>query len=315
MNPLLSVIVPVYNTELYLETCLESILNQSYKKLEIILIDDGSFDCSGKICDDYGCLDKRVKVIHQKNKGLSAARNVGLEMATGEYIAFVDSDDYLALDCYDQCISTMERTRVDICCYDIFEQYGDLIKTVSHMPNGNLLKPFFAKDKLQLLFSLWPLVWAKVYKKSFLNENKLRFVEGIIYEDNPFVLGCWIRNPLVVILNKHLHYYRMKRPGQLSGDNNPKTADVFKMMEFIEKDFYNQGNADKYPLLFQWSIKNIWCLYRKTPNNQKKLFSYNMIFQFIRYGYLEKDLTKKVKYFKQAGFALKEFLELSIGLH
>ena len=99
-NGLISVIVPVYNVESYLEKCIDSIIHQTYKNLEIILVDDGSTDNSGKICDVYKEKDSRIKVIHKQNRGLSSARNCGLEIAKGEYIGFVDGDDYIAEDMY-----------------------------------------------------------------------------------------------------------------------------------------------------------------------------------------------------------------------
>ena len=98
MKPLISVIVPVYNVEEYLPKCLESIINQTYKNLEIILVDDGSTDNSGIICEDYAEKDKRIKVVHQTNLGISAARNAGLDLCSGDYITFVDSDDYIECD-------------------------------------------------------------------------------------------------------------------------------------------------------------------------------------------------------------------------
>ena len=103
-RPLISVIVPIYGVEKYLEQCLDSILNQTYRQLEIILIDDGSTDRCGEICDRYASRDSRIKVIHQTNQGLSAARNVGMDMATGEYISFIDSDDYIDLHFYEKMV-------------------------------------------------------------------------------------------------------------------------------------------------------------------------------------------------------------------
>ena len=106
---LISIIVPVYNVEPYLNKCLDSIVNQTYKKLEIILIDDGSTDNSGLICDEYASKDNRIIVVHQKNKGLSAARNVGLNIAKGDYIAFVDSDDFIEKDMYFTMYNVMNK--------------------------------------------------------------------------------------------------------------------------------------------------------------------------------------------------------------
>ena len=103
-TPLISVIVPVYNVEQYLRECIESITNQTYNHLQIILVDDGSTDDSGKICDEYKAIDERIIVIHQKNKGLVGARKTGLEVANGEYIGFVDSDDYIDREMYDSLL-------------------------------------------------------------------------------------------------------------------------------------------------------------------------------------------------------------------
>ena len=112
MHPLLSVIVPVYNTERYLTTCLESILDQIYSNIEVIVVDDGSTDESGKICDEIAKRDSRVTVIHKDNAGLSSARNIGIQVASGKYIAFVDSDDFLDRNCYKKisiCLKNMTR--------------------------------------------------------------------------------------------------------------------------------------------------------------------------------------------------------------
>lgn len=115
--PLISVIVPVYNAEKYLPKCLDSILAQTYKKLEIILVDDGSTDNSGKICDEYALKDSRIKIIHKQNGGVSSARNVALSVAKGEYIGFVDSDDYIENDMYEYLFGLCEKykTKISVC--------------------------------------------------------------------------------------------------------------------------------------------------------------------------------------------------------
>ena len=111
----ISVIVPVYNVEVYLDKCVKSIVNQSYRDLEIILVDDGSLDRSSELCDMWAQKDRRIRVIHQKNKGLSGARNAGLHIAKGDYLGFVDSDDYIALTMFEQMISAIQESNAELC--------------------------------------------------------------------------------------------------------------------------------------------------------------------------------------------------------
>ncbi len=125
MKDLISVVVPIYNVEQYLEKCLDSVLDQTYQKLEIILVDDGSIDCCSSICDQYAVKDKRIKVIHQKNGGLSAARNRGIKEARGKYITFIDSDDIITNDCieYLYYLLIQAHTKMSICAYSIINSH------------------------------------------------------------------------------------------------------------------------------------------------------------------------------------------------
>ena len=124
-TPLISVIIPVYNVEKYLRRCLDSVIAQTYQNLEIICVDDGSIDDSGKICDQYAVRDARIKVIHQENQGLSAARNRGLDAAEGEYIAFVDSDDYILEDMYKKMLDKLLDYSVDLCVCQWQYEFSD----------------------------------------------------------------------------------------------------------------------------------------------------------------------------------------------
>ena len=132
-QPLITVIVPVYNVEKYLRRCLDSIIRQTYQNLEILCIDDGSIDNSGEICEQYAARDARIKVIHQENQGLSTARNRGLDTATGEYIAFVDSDDYIAADVLEQLYQSAVSSDATcvICGYNCVDSNGSILSTYS----------------------------------------------------------------------------------------------------------------------------------------------------------------------------------------
>ena len=135
---MISVIVPVYNVEPYLRKCLDSIIGQTYKDLEIIIIDDGSTDCSGKICDEYEERDGRLKVFHTENKGLSAARNLGLDNATGDWIGFVDSDDWIEPDMYEVLLKRAGETSSKYFFFKLGINFSSLIKfyLLSFLHNG-----------------------------------------------------------------------------------------------------------------------------------------------------------------------------------
>ena len=130
MGKLVSIIVPVYNVQKYLKRCIDSIIAQTYENIDISLVDDGSKDESGKICDEYEKIDQRIRVIHKPNGGLSDARNKGMEIAKGEYIGFVDSDDYIAEDMFETLVNLLEETNSEISIVSYYEYYNDKLISV-----------------------------------------------------------------------------------------------------------------------------------------------------------------------------------------
>lgn len=186
-SQVISVIVPVYNVEKYLRQCLDSIINQTYPHLEIILVNDGSTDSSGDICDEYAALDPRVKVFHKPNGGLSSARNYGLQYVTGDYIAYVDSDDWIDLDLYKRCIDKFKSdTRIDAVFYDVNEVFLDkevysLIGDVKEFAYSDVTPNRYILELYSFGKSFSPAVWNKVYKADIIKD--LRFVDGKNYED------------------------------------------------------------------------------------------------------------------------------------
>ena len=184
-KPLVSIIIPVYNVEKYLDKCLDSVVNQTYTNLEIILVDDGSPDRCPAICDEWKSRDSRIKVIHQPNGGLSRARNAGLKIATGEFIGFVDSDDWIEPDMYETLLSTMLETGADIvvCNFYCEEVNSDAF---IQKPKSPVIERYTAEEALKLLISektfIHPVVWNKLFRKHLL--TNLLFPEDKIYEDN-----------------------------------------------------------------------------------------------------------------------------------
>ena len=209
-KPLISVIVPVYNVEKYIHRCVDSIINQTYTNLEIILVDDGSPDRCSEICDEYANKDSRIKVIHQKNSGLSAARNAGLDICTGDYIAFVDSDDYLDID-YFQVLES-KRDNVDFigCGFKRIKQNGT--KDFVFMTNEDVCvsgKELLYKYYDDVLYNIGinPItVWGKLYKKEIW--NRMRFLEGIIFEDMYLMPQILLSAPNIKFISYDGYNYR-----------------------------------------------------------------------------------------------------------
>ena len=200
-SPLISVIIPVYNVEKYLRECLDSVLAQTYKNLEIILIDDGSSDNSGQICDEYAAKDSRIKVIHQVNQGVSAARNAGLKAARGQYIGFVDSDDYIKPDMYEYLYQLISKDNADVAMCNF---YKGSFRTSS--------KDILDNYKLQKLLNIfdvpsWIFLWNKLYKSTLI--QGISFRSDMTYgEDSFFVFEIAKQNGLLAIGQEIKYFYR-----------------------------------------------------------------------------------------------------------
>lgn len=173
MDSIISVVIPVYNVAVYLPQCLDSILSQSYSDLQIILINDGSTDNSGLICDEYTARDSRIIVIHQKNAGAAAAKNAGLRIATGKYLSFVDSDDYLEPDAYTRMVSMLESKHADVIQCSFNDVYVN--KVVTHSIQGEQ-NEFTGIQYLEQFTRDWTcgLLWDKLYLRSIFHDVFLK---------------------------------------------------------------------------------------------------------------------------------------------
>lgn len=188
MEPLVSVIVPIYKVEAYLRQCIDSILNQSYRNLEIILVDDGSPDRCGEICDEYAKLDTRVKVIHKQNSGLADARNIGIKQATGQYIAFVDGDDWIDLDYYTYLCASIQDCDMLICGYKSVDEQGKQIESCIFEERVVDTEYDEISISLENLMSKSALgfVWNKLYKSEII--KSVEFEQLMPREDIVFNL-------------------------------------------------------------------------------------------------------------------------------
>lgn len=231
----ISVIVPVYNVEKYLSQCLDSIIHQTYKNLEIILVDDGSTDFSGLICDNYSQKDKRIKIIHKCQGGLSDARNAGLKIATGEYISFIDSDDFIDKNMYSILINNTQKYNSDIVWFNYYNYYSKKHFINSSIIKNNDLYDLSSSDKIKFaknLFYQYKMdahVWAKLYKRSIF--NNIKFPYGKLFEDIFVLLPILSNAKIISTIPDCLYFYRNRSESIV---NQYFKQNIIKNIDFIE---------------------------------------------------------------------------------
>lgn len=244
MNELISVIIPVYNVELYMERCLNSIIAQSYSNLEIILVDDGSTDKSGEICEKYALSDNRIKVLHIKNSGRGEARNTGLLEAKGEYIGFVDSDDWVERDLYQCLLDSIEEAKADISICGYYECLDDK-KDEKMLYENN----FVCSGKEALHYTMSNIagkywfniaIWNKLYRKDLIKKIKFR---GREYEDIMYNAEVLFSAGNVAYVNKCLYNYRLSRKGSIITEGfQRKTLEVEMKFKEERANFFKNNN-------------------------------------------------------------------------
>lgn len=218
-TPKISVIVPVYNTRPYLEQCLDSILTQTLTDIEIICVNDGSQDDSQSILERYIAADPRVRVMKKENGGLSSARNAGMGLARGDYIAFVDSDDFIAPNMMEALYTRAEETGADITIGDLFlydHRSGKVKVYRDQALFARLGRKVFALEEEPALIGCIG-AWDRIYRRSFLQEIGARFPEGMIYEDALFTAETLVRAKRIALVPEKLYYYRKNVPGSITG--------------------------------------------------------------------------------------------------
>lgn len=206
---LFSIIVPVYNVEVYLPRCLDSILNQTYEEFECIVVDDGSHDSSGNICDEYANRDARIKVIHQQNFGLGAARNKGLAIASGDYICFCDSDDWIEKDLFYELSKTIEKNNPDVVIYGFAHVlHNEKNFNVYHKDEINRIKD-------NVLTNEWTCAACnKCFRKSFLDGKQ--FPVGVLYEDAAFIPQLVYQAEKIEVIEKYFYNYDLRIEGSIT---------------------------------------------------------------------------------------------------
>ncbi len=240
-NHKISVIIPVYNVEAYLRQCLDSVISQTYKNLEIIIVDDWSTDNSWEICDEYAKKDKRIKIIHQENKGLSAARNIWLKMATWKYIWYIDSDDYVELDMYEKLYKIIEKTGLDMAISNRYIWQKDWSRIVNtNFPNKEIIT---SDEALEYFYdSLY--VRNKLYRKDII--KGLDFVETRA-QDVIYNFDIIKRIKRIACLNECKNYYRYN-PNSIVHTKKFKKNRLIFIKDGLDKEIDYAGKNCLYSL-------------------------------------------------------------------
>lgn len=269
--PLISVIVPVYNVEPYIRQCLDSIISQTYQNLEIILIDDGSPDNCGTICDEYARSDKRIKVLHKENGGLSSARNVGLKVAHGEYLGFVDSDDWIARDMFEYLLRNILLHSADIAACGRIEVHPQYKKAFGWRKT-EVCDKAQAIEHLVENKSLRNYMWDKLWKRKLFEE--VEFPEGRTFEDISVAHKLFAKADKIVCLTEPKYYYRQRTDGIVGSKMLKNEIDHF--MADVQR---HEDMCEQWPQYAQMlearcveDVVNIWRMCGFNSRSERKRY-------------------------------------------
>ena len=296
METLVTVGVAMYNVEKYLPQCLDSIIGQSYSNLEIILVDDGSIDRTGKIADDYASKDSRISVIHQSNKGLGGARNVALDAATGGYITFVDSDDYLMPDFVEYMVSLISAQKSEMAisknCFttsDMKQMNGD--KLNYYTSEEAVIEFFLPKMRLG--------AWNKIYELEFLKKNHLRFVSELkTGEGLQFITKAASFAKQIAVGHRKVYVYRTNNPNSATTKANVERQGIgaLETMDYIRDHFTFRSNEERKAYAWHYWACHRYCLRQIVESGTESDYSelYSICKNTLRQGALKMAIYPRV---------------------
>ncbi len=299
-----SIIIPIYNAEKYLNECLESIVNQTYKNIEVILIDDGSIDKSPYICEKYSQAYDNVFAYHITNGGVSRARNYGIDKSTGDFIVFIDSDDYIDKSMIEKLINSLIISKADIviCGYS-YLYTNRLIKVLLENKIYNqdeAIKELYKDNSIQG-YSV-----NKIYKKNIIENNKIRFNTDIkISEDMLFVFEYLLYSNKIYTIPDSLYYYRMRK-SSASNFKNENDLSVFKAYDIME---------NLYPKSKEYMINNYYYCFFKYRRNIKKYKLNNIKKISILSLLLNRKISKKTKIYSLYYYFIPNFIRLKLKIY
>lgn len=284
---LFSIIIPIYNVERYLLQCLESVLNQTYTNIEVILVNDGSTDNSGAICEEIKVNDSRVKVIHTDNKGVSFARNLGINIATGDYILFVDSDDWLEKDAIEKISKVLNKRLYDLVFFNLVKEIDNkLIPVYPFQDSRSLISKNELENMLPQLIKQEVINSPiKIYKTDVIKNNNIKFNTGIsIAEDYLFNIECFLNADSLFIMKDILYHYMIRNNNSLTRKFKENKYEQLMyvnntIMELVTK--HGKYNSEKLvEALLYIRLKNVYSCFTDLFNRECN-FSYKKKLEFI----------------------------------
>jgi len=288
-NPLVSIIIPIYNSEVFLDKCIQSAINQSYKNLEIVLVDDGSIDSSGEICDNYASTDNRIKVIHKKNGGLVSSRKAGLKASTGEYVLYIDGDDWVELDIIKNYIDQVQKFNADVVISShIVNLEGREDILMNSLPSGvydkealkSMVYPKMLYTGKFAQFGIFSYSWGKLYRKEILLKNQLKVDENIVMGEDALCLYPTLLDiNTLVILEKPGYHYRQRADSQMK---TLRKIEIFKMQKVYDdlKNIFSDNEVlDVMLPQLQYYLLSLLIINTEGPNLDgiTKIYPFNQI--------------------------------------
>lgn len=295
----ISVIIPIYKVELYLKQCLDSVLGQTYQNLEIICVDDGSPDRCGEICEEYAKKDTRIRVIHRENGGLSAARNTGIDAATGEYICFIDSDDFVRETFIEYLYGLIKKYGAEIAVCPLSQFISE---QKSCTMQGGVEQGMSPTEALSYIFLNFKYVgvyaWNKMYHRDLF--TSIRYPEGKYYEDSGTTYRLFLASNRIAIGNEPQYHYRIARAGQITSSGGEKKLDKTKFLYEMKDCFLSKcpDVLEAYEQYMLWSLVDIYAsmVDENLSREIKKL--------------LRSDLLMENRFIKEKGLKLSVYCRL-----
>lgn len=266
--PSISIIIPVYNVEKYLVECLESILNQTYPHFEAILVNDGSTDTSPEIAQAYVNKDQRFVLLNKENGGQSSARNMGLKVANGDYVLYVDSDDYIALNSLENFVEVLHQYGEKEVIYGNYIEFDDVSKMEKpscdiKVKTNEACQNLSGKD---FILAIYPnhinhALWQNLYKRAFLINNNLLFNEDIVFEDSEIIYRLFFLIKSIGVLNSAFYHYRIRKNSTMTSNATP-----YKINSFISciKTYFSHIEEVSHPLIQELLYQKIYLYLEKT---------------------------------------------------